>query len=58
MEKILLDRIDRGWVESCHSHLFSPCFVVPKKVAEEERLALVKGGLNAHTQHDSYTLPH
>ena len=35
----------------------SPCFVVPKKVAAEWRLVVDYRGLNAQTQHDSYTLP-
>ena len=35
----------------------SPCFVVPKKVADEWRLVVHYRGLNAQTQHDSYTLP-
>ena len=34
-----------------------PCFVVPKKVAGEWRHVVDYRGLNAQTQHDSYTLP-
>ena len=57
MEKILRDFIQRGWLEPCHSEWASPCFVVPKKVAAEWRLVVDYRGLNAQTQHDSYTLP-
>ena len=57
MEKILRDFIERGWLEPCHSEWASPCFVVPKKVAGEWRLVVDYRGLNAQTQHDSYTLP-
>ena len=57
MEKILRDFIERGWLEQCHSEWASPCFVVPKKVAGEWRLVVDYRGLNAQTQHDSYTLP-
>ena len=57
MEKILRDFIQRGWLEPCHSEWASPCFVVPKKVAGEWRLVVDYRGLNAQTQHDSYTLP-
>ena len=34
MEKILREFLARGWLEPCHSEWASPCFVVPKKVAE------------------------
>ena len=57
MEKILHDFIEGGWLEPCHSEWASPCFVVPKKVASEWRLVVDYRGLNAPTQHDSYTLP-
>ena len=57
MEKILREFIDRGWSEPCHCLWASPCFVVPKKVAREWRLVVHYCGLNAQTQHDSYTLP-
>ena len=57
MEKIPRDFIERGWLEPCHSEWASPCFVVPKKVAGEWRLVVDYRGLNAQTQHDSYTLP-
>ena len=57
MEKILRDFIERGWLEPCHSEWASPCFVVPKKVAGEWWLVVEYRGLNAKTQHDSYTLP-
>ena len=56
-EKILREIIDRGWLELCHSEWASPCFFVPKKVAGEWQLMVYYGGLNAQTQHDSYTLP-
>ena len=49
--------IEGGWLEPCHSEWASPCFVVPKKVAGEWRLVVDYRGLNAQTQHDSYTLP-
>ena len=57
MEKILREFIERGWLEPCHSQWAPPCFVVPKKVAWEWRLVVHYRGLNAQTQHDSYTLP-
>ena len=57
MEKILREFIERGWLEPCHSKWASPCFVIPKKVAGEWRLVVDYRGLNAQTQHDSYTLP-
>ena len=57
MEKILREFIERGCLEPCHSEWASPCFVVPKKVAGECRLVVDYRGLNAQTQHDSYTLP-
>ena len=56
MEKILHDFIERGWLEPCHSEWASPCCIVPKKVAGEWRLVVDYRGLNAQTQHDSYTL--
>ena len=57
MEKILREFIGGGWPEPCHSEWASPCFVVPEKVAREWRLVVNYCGLNAQTQHDSYTLP-
>ena len=57
MERILREFIERGWLQPCHSEWASPCFVVPKKVAGEWRLVVDYRGLNAQTQHDSYTLP-
>ena len=44
-------------MEPCQSESASPCFVVPKKEAGEWRLVVYYCGLNAQTQHDSYTLP-
>ena len=41
----------------CHSEWASPRFVVPEKAAGEWRLVVDHRGLNAQTQHDSYTLP-
>ena len=29
LEKTLRNLMDRGWPESCHSELASPCFVIP-----------------------------
>ena len=57
MEKILREFIERGWLQPCHSEWASPCFVVPKKVAGQWQLVVDYRGLNAQTQHDSYTLP-
>ena len=51
------DFIERGWLKPCHSEWASPCFVVPKKVAGEWRLVVDYRGLNAQTQHNSYTMP-
>ena len=57
IEKILREFIERGWLELCHSEWASPCFVFPKKVAREWWLVVDYRGLNAETQHHSYTLP-
>ena len=57
MDKFLRKFSERGWLEPCHSEWACPCFVVPKKVAGEWRLMVDYRGLNAQTQHDSYTLP-
>ena len=57
IQKLLLDFIERGWLEPCHSEWASPCFVVPKKVAGEWRLVVDYRGLNAQRHHNSYTLP-
>ena len=57
MEKILRDFNQQGWLEPCHSDRASPCLVIPKKVAGERSLVVNYRGLNAQTQHDSYTLP-
>ena len=53
MEKILREFIDRDLLEPCHSF----CFVVHKKLAGEWQLVVDYRGLNAQTQHASYTLP-
>ena len=55
MEKSLCKFIERGQLEPCHSKWASPCFVVPRKVAGQWRLVVDYRGLNAQTQHDSYT---
>ena len=57
METILSDFIERDWLEPCHSDRASPCLVIPKKPAGERGLVVDYRGLNAQTQHDSYTLP-
>ena len=57
MEQILPEFIERGWLEPCHSEWASPSFYISKKVAGEWRLLVDYRGLNAQTQHDSYTLP-
>ena len=57
METILREFIDRGWLESCDFGWAHPCFLLPKKVVGEWRLVADYRGLNAETQHDSYTLP-
>ena len=56
-EKILSKFISRSCLEPCHSEWVSPCFVVSKKVAGKWRLVVDYRGLNARTEHDSYTLP-
>ena len=57
MEKILRQLIDQGLLEPCCSRWASSCLVVPNKVTEERRLVVDYRGLNAQTQHESYTLP-
>ena len=49
MVKILKDFIERGWIELCSSEWDSPCFVVPKKVAEEWRLVADYRDLNSES---------
>ena len=57
LEKILLQFIDRGWLQPCHSEWASPCFFVPKNVTGDRRLMLNYRGINTQTHPESYTLP-
>ena len=57
MGTILREFIYRGWSEPGESKWASPCFVVPNKAAGQWRLVVDYRGLNAQTQHNSYTLP-
>ena len=56
MQRTLRELINGGWLEPCHSEWDSRCFAVSKKVAGEWRLVVDYRGLNAQTQHVSYTL--
>ena len=53
----LRELMERGLLEPCHTEWASPCYVVPKKVSAECRLAVDLHGLIEHKQHESDTLP-
>ena len=57
MRKILREFIDGGWVQPCHFEWACSRFVVPKKLAGDQRLMVDYRGLSAQMQHDRYTLP-
>ena len=57
MKKLLMEFIERGWIEPSDSEWASPAFIVPKKEKGERRLVVDYRGLNGQTKHDSYSLP-
>ena len=56
MKKLLMEFIERGWIESSDSEWASPAFIVPKKEKGEWRWVVDYRGLNEQTEHDSYLL--
>ena len=56
MEKLLIEFIERGWIEPSDSECASPAFIVPKKEKGEWRLVVDYKGWNEQTEHDSYSL--
>ena len=56
MKKLLMQFIERGWIEPSDSEWASPAFIVPKKERGEWRLVVDYRGLNEPTEHDSYSL--
>ena len=57
MKNLLMEFIERGWIEPSDSEWASPAFIVPKKEKGEWRLVVVYRGLNEQTGHDWYSLP-
>ena len=57
MKKLLAEFIERGWIQPSNSEWASQAFIVPKKEKGEWRLVVDYRGLNAQTEHDSYSLP-
>ena len=57
IKKLLMEFIERGWIEPSDSELASPAFIVPKKEKVEWRLFVGYRGLNEQTEHDLYSLP-
>ena len=57
MKKLLIEFIERGWIEPSDGEWASPAFIVPKKDKGEWRLVVDYRGLNEQTKHDSYSLP-
>ena len=57
MKKLLMDLIERGWIEPSDSEWASPAFIVPRKEKGEWRLVVHYRGLNEQTEHDSDSLP-
>ena len=57
IKKLLMEFIERGWIEPSESEWASPVFIVPKKEKGEWRLLVDYRGLNEQTEHDSYSLP-
>ena len=57
MKKLLIEFIERGWIEPSNSKWASPAFIVPTKETGEGGLAVDYRGLNEQTEHDSYSLP-
>ena len=57
MKKLLMEFIERGWIEPSDSESASPAFIVAKKEKGEWRLVVDYRGWNKKTEHDSYSLP-
>ena len=57
MKKLLMEFIERGWIEPSDSEWASPAFIVPKKERGEWRLVADYRGSNEQTEDDSYSLP-
>ena len=57
MQKLLAEFIERGWIEPSDSEWASPAFIAHKKEKGDWRLVVGYRGLNAQTEHDSYSLP-
>ena len=57
MKKLLMEFIERGWIEPSNSEWTSPAFIVRKKEKGEPRWVVDYRGLNEQTEHDSYSLP-
>ena len=57
MRKLLMEFIERGWIERSDSEWASPSFIVPKKEKGDWKLVVDYRGLNEQTEHDSYSLP-
>ena len=57
MKKLLMQVIDRGWIEPSDSEGASPAFIVPKKEKGECRWVVDYSRLNNQTEHHWYPLP-
>ena len=59
MKRLLMEVIERGWIEPCDSECASPACIVSKKEKQkgEWRLVVDYVGLNQQTEHDPYSLP-
>ena len=57
MKKLLMECIERCWIDPSDSKWAGPAFIVPKNEKGEWRLVLDYRGLNQQTEHDSYLLP-
>ena len=57
MKKLLMEFIERGWIEPSDSEWAGPAFIIPKKENREWRLVVDYRELNEQTEHDSYSLP-
>ena len=57
MKKLLMEFIERCWIQPSHGESASPAVIVPKKEKEESRLVLDYRGWKEKTEHDPYSLP-
>ena len=55
MKKLLMEFMERGWIEPCDIEWASPAFIVPKMENGRWRLVVDYRGLNEQTEH--YSLP-